>query len=162
LAFIATTFAAQAQFSGSIQTIDADDVPALVISSQATYFPDATVTVWKKQTASGRKRSAERYVANFRNDGQKARARYYKNGAGATAVTYYKGSELPAAIQEAAATNYADYTLVSGEQIITLPTSDICYHLRLRKDAQKTTVYVDESGKELSEEEVPKELEEEG
>ena len=155
LAFIATTFAVHAQVGVTVQAINADDVPAAVISSQATYFPGVTVHVWEKQTASGRNTSADRYIANFQNNGQKARARYYPNGTGTTAVTYYGGSQLPAEIQEAAATNYAGYTLTSGEQIVTLPTSDAYFRLRLRKGAKKLVVYTDESGNELSIDEVP-------
>ncbi len=155
LAFIATTFAAQAQVGVTVQTIDADNVPAAVISSQATYFPGVNVNVWEQQTANGQSKSADRYIANFQNNGQKARARYYPSGAGTTATTYYGGSQLPAEIQEAVATNYEGYTLGSGEQIVTLPTSDLYYRLRLRKGAQKLVVYTDENGQEVSLDELP-------
>ncbi len=155
LSFIASTFVAQAQVGVTIQAVDADDVPAAVISSQATYFPGANVNVWEQQTASGQSNSAERFIANFQNNGQKARARYYPSGAGTTATTYYSGSQLPTAIQETAATNYEGYTLESGEQIIALPTSDIFYRLRLRKGAQKLVVYTDENGAEVSLDDLP-------
>lgn len=160
LAFIATTFTVQAQVNGSIQKIDADEVPAAVIASQASNFPAATVTVWEKQSATGRKRSGERYVASFNNNGQAARAKYAKNGIGSTAITFYDGEQLPAVIQEAAATNYDGYTLNSGEQIQVLSTKDIFYRLRLRKGAQKLVVYVDATGNEVSKEEVTEEVEE--
>lgn len=162
LAFIATTVVAQAQIGVTVQAIDADDVPAAVISSQASYFPGVTVNVWEKQTARGRNTSGERYIANFRNNGQKARARYYANGTGTTAVTYYSGSKLPTEIQEVAATNYAGYTLFSGEQITLLPTNDVYYRLRLRSGAKKLVVYTDANGNELSNDEVPDEVVEEG
>lgn len=155
LAFIAATLVAQAQVGVSVQAINADDVPAAVISSQASYFPAVNVNVWKQQTASGQSKSVSRYIANFQNNGQKARARYYPNGAGTTATTYYSSSQLPAAIQEAAAASYDGYTLESGEQIVTLPTSDIFYRLRLRKGAQKLVVYTDENGTEVSLDDLP-------
>ncbi len=155
LSFIASTFVAQAQVGVTVQAIDADDVPAAVISSQATYFSGVKVNVWEQQTASGQNASGDRYIANFQNNGQKARARYYPSGAGTTATTYYSSSQLPAAIQETAATNYEGYTLESGEQIVTLPTSDIFYRLRLRKGAQKLVVYTDENGTEVSLDDLP-------
>ncbi len=155
LAFIASTFVAQAQIGVTIQAINADDVPAAVITSQANFFPNVNVNVWEKQTANGKNASGERYIANFQNNGQKARARYYPHGQGTTAVTYYISSELPTEIQEAAATAYEGYSLNSGEQITLLETSDVYYRLRLRKGAQKLVVYVDENGEELSIDEVP-------
>ncbi len=155
LAFIATTFVAQAQVGVTIQAIDADDVPAAVISSQATYFPGVNVNVWEQQIAKGQSKSANRYIANFQNNSQKARARYYPSGVGTTATTYYSSSQLPAEIQEAAATNYDGYTLNSGEQIVALPTNDIYYRLRLRKGAQKLVVYTDQNGNEVSLDELP-------
>lgn len=158
LSFIASIVVVQAQVGVSIQTVDADDVPAAVISSQANYFPGVKVNVWEKQTAKGRNNSGERYVANFQNNGQKARARYYANGRGSTAVTYFGGSQLPTELQEVAASNYAAYTLTSGEQIISLPSSDTFYRLRLRNGAQKLVVYTDENGNELSGNEVPEEV----
>ncbi len=157
LAFIASTFAAQAQVQvqGTIQKIDADDVPAAVLTSQASNFPGVNVNVWEHQDAKGANNSAERYIANFQNNGQKARARYYPSGVGTTATTYYSSSQLPAAIQEAASTNYSAYTLSSGEQIVTLSTSDVYYRLRLRKGAQKLVVYTDETGTEVSLDDLP-------
>lgn len=155
LVFIASTFAVYAQVGVTVQPVNADDVPAAVISSQASYFPGINVNVWEKQTVEGQSESAERYIANFQNDGQKARARYYTNGVGTTATTYFSGSQLPTAIQDAAAANYSGYTLESGEQIITLPTDDVFYRLRLRKGAQKLAVYTDESGNEVSADNLP-------
>lgn len=160
LAFIATTFVAHAQVGVTVQAVSADDVPAAVITSQASYFPGVNVNVWEQQTARGKNNSAERYIANFQNNGQKARARYYPSGVGTTATTYYRGSQLPAAIQEAAAANYDGYTLNSGEQIVTLPTSDIYYRLRLRKGLQKLVVYTDANGNEVSPDELSEEIEE--
>jgi len=155
LVFIASTFAANAQIGASVQAVNADDVPAAVISSQASYFPGINVNVWEKQTVRGQSKSVERYIANFQNSGQKARARYYTNGVGTTATTYFSGSQLPTAIQDAAAANYSDYTLESGEQIIALPKDDVFYRLRLRKGAQKLVVYTDESGNEVSGDNLP-------
>lgn len=86
---------------------------------------------------------------------KKARARYYTNGVGTTATTYFSGSQLPTAIQDAAASNYADYTLYSGEQIIALPTGSVYYRLRLTKGAQRLVVYTDESGNEVAADDLP-------
>lgn len=160
LAFIATTFVAHAQVGVTVKAVNADDVPAAVITSQASYYPSVNVNVWEHQTAKGKNNSAERYIANFQNNGQKARARYYPSGAGTTATTYYPGSQLPTAIQEAAAINYAGYTLNSGEQIAVLSTSDIFYRLRLRKGAQKLVVYTDANGNEVSPDELSEEVKE--
>ena len=158
LLFIASAFTAQAQLSGSVQTINADDVPAAVISSQATYFPGINVSVWEKQSVNSPKKNQDRYIANFRNNGQKARAKYHQNGTGTTATTFYEGSKLPTTIKDAAASNYGAYTLTSGEQITLLQKGEIYYRLRLRKGAQKLVVYVDENGNELSQQEVPEEV----
>ncbi len=157
--FVAATFAANAQVTVSVKKVDAAEVPQAVLDAQESYFAGTTVNLWEKQSASARDRSGARYVANFQLDGQKARARYYANGTGISATSYYVAKELPQDIQDAAATNYGGYRLNSGEKIMLLNQNETIYRLRLRKGAQKLVVYVDENGDEISRSEVPDEVE---
>jgi len=157
--FVVAAFAASAQISLKVEKVDASEVPQAVLDAQESYFSGITVNVWEKQSASARDRSGARYVANFQLDGQKTRARYYANGTGISATSYYVAKELPQNIQDAAAANYSDYRLNSGEEIMLLNQNETIYRLRLRKGAQKLVVYVDENGDEISRSEVPDEVE---
>lgn len=141
-----------------VQVVDADDVPSAAITAQERFFSGISVNRWEKHTISGKENSKDRFVAAFKKDGQNTRARYTQEGIGISATTYYLGSQLPQAIQDAAAANYAGYKLVSGEQIQLLEKSDEAYRIRLRKGAQKLVVYVDEHGDELDKPEVPTEM----
>ncbi len=160
LFFVATVFVANAQATFTVQKVDASAVPQAVRDAQEKFFAGITVTYWEKQTASAKNKSGDRYVANFKKDGQNTRARYYTNGTGISATSYYTAKQLPQAIQDAAKTNYAAYTLTSGEQIQLLNQSKSFYRIRLRKGAQKLVVYVDGNGKELSKDSVPTEVKE--
>jgi len=152
--FTFVAFVASAQATLTVQRIDASAVPQAVLSAQAGYFPDVTVTFWEKQTAAGKEKSGDRYVANF----DQTRARYYANGTGTTATTYLAARQLPQAIQDAATANYAGYTLESGEQIKLLSKGTVFYRIRLRKGAQKLVIYVDANGQELSKNNLPKDV----
>ncbi len=157
-ALIMAFSAAQAQAGFQVQKVDASEVPQPVLDAQAKFFPGFTVNVWEKQSGSIRDRSGERYVATFQYEGQKTRARYYKNGTAGTATSYHSGKELPQAIQNAAAENYPGYSLNSGEKIVALEAQKTVYRIRLRKGAQKLVVYVDENGNEISKDSLPQEM----
>lgn len=157
LLFVATAFVAKAQLTFKVEKVDASSVPQTVLSAQEQFFPGITVNIWEKQMATAKDKSGDRYVANFQKDDQKTRARYYNNGKGITATSYYLAKELPQEIQNAAAANYPGYTLTSGEQIMWLAQSKSLYRIRLRKGAQKLVVYVDANGKEINRDDVPSE-----
>jgi hypothetical protein len=152
--FTVFAFVMQAQVTVNIQKVDASAVPSAVINAQAGYFSGVTVKYWEKQTGSAKDKSGDRYIANF----DQTRARYYSNGTGGTATTYYAAKQLPQAIQDAAAANYAGYALISGERVVVLATSSEVYRIQLRKGAQKLVVYVDANGQEISKSSLPKEV----
>ncbi len=158
--FFMAAFAANAQISLKVEKVDAAEVPQAVLDAQEGYFAGLTVNLWEKQSASARDRSGARYVANFQLDSQKARARYYANGTGISATSYYAAKELPQNIQDATASNYGGYRLNSGEKIMLLSNNKTIYRLRLRQGAQKLVVYVDVNGKEISPENVPTDVKE--
>ena len=158
LAMLTLTFNLSAQAGASVQKVDASEVPQAVLDAQNQYFPGITVNFWEKQSASFRDKSGARYVANFQNNGQKTKARYYSNGTGGTATAYHVAKELPQAIQNAAASNYPNYKLLSGEQITALAKSKSAFRLRLRNGAQRLVVFVDANGNELSANSLPNEL----
>lgn len=147
-------------YSYSITVVDASAVPSVVTSAQETYFPGVSVTRWEKHTTTGKDKSKDRYVAAFNDNGQKARARYTYQGKAISATTYYAGSQLPQAIQDAATTNYPGYKLMSGEKTVALTSSKEVYRIRLRKGAQKLVVYVDANGKEISKNQIPSDISE--
>ena len=149
---------ATAQVSYQVSVIDADEVPASVITAQERFFSGISVNRWEKHAYSGRERTKDRFVAIFRSNGQSTRARYSTGGKGITATTYYNGTNLPQAIQDAAASNYNGYRLMSGEQIQVLEKSYTVFRVRLRKGAQKLVVYLDEQGSEIEKPEVPEEV----
>jgi len=160
-AIIASTLSLNAQANLKVEKVDPAEVPQAVLDAQAKYFPGITVNIWEKQSASLRDKSGSRYVANFQNEGQKNRARYYSNGTAGTATIYYVAKELPQAIQNAASNNYPDYMLMSGEQITVLAKDKSAFRIRLRKGARKLVVYADENGNELSKDNLPVEMTEE-
>ena len=152
LCLYGVTFA-QANFS--VQKVSAEDVPANAIANQASNF-SATVLAWEKQMATAKGKSITRYVASFTEQSKTVtRARYTNSGAALTATTYYPSEQLPSVIKEAAATNYPNYTLESGEKIVYISTNKSIFRLRLRKGAQKLVVYVDNTGKELDKDDLP-------
>ncbi len=159
LCFYVTTFA---QINFSVKAIPADQVPEAVISAQSGYFPGLSVLNWEKQTVSGPNESGSRYVASF-NEANKTltRARYFESGVGITATTYHPGNQLPTVVKEAAAANYSDYSLMSGEKLLLLPKDKYIYRIRLRKGVKKLVVYLDKTGKELSKDHIPVEVVEE-
>ncbi|MEL7120109.1 MAG: hypothetical protein AAFO07_11730 [Bacteroidota bacterium] len=98
-----------AQVNFSVQAISVEEVPEAVQTSQSGNFPGISVAQWEKQMASAQGESGTRYVANFKDGGnQLVRARYYTDGTGITATTYYAASQLPSIIKDAAARNYPD------------------------------------------------------
>ena len=153
LCFYGITFG---QLNFSVQKISAEDVPASAIATQASSF-SAPVLTWEKQTANARGNAITRYVASFTEQSKTiTRARYTSSGKGLTATSYYSNASLlPTTIQEAAAANYPNYTLGSGEKITYIPTKHHAFRLRLRNGAQKLVVYVDNSGKELDKDDLP-------
>ena len=158
---VCLTGTAMAQLSFSVQAISIEDVPQAVQTTQSGNFPGITVAQWEKQTASTQGESGTRYVANFKDGGnQVVRARYYTNGTGVTATTYYAASQLPSVIKDAAARNYPDYKLTSGEKIFLLSTQKSYYRIRLRKGAQKLVVYVNNNGEEIQRKNIPSQVRE--
>ncbi len=152
-----------AQINFNIEVVPADEVPEAVLSAHNGYFPNISVLSWEKQTASGRNESLSRFVASFKEaDKTLTRARYLQNGEGITATTYHPGPKLPSVIKDAAAEHYADYTLMSGEKLLLLPTGKNIFRIRLRKGvSKKLVVYLNNDGEEISRKDIPKEVVEE-
>ncbi len=154
---------AMAQLNFNLKVISAEEVPEAVQAAQTSYFPGLTVNLWEEQTASGPENAVTRFVANFKDgNGQVIRARYLKDGQGTTATTYYaRGNQLPSVIQAAAAENYPDFILRTGEKLQLLAKGTTIFRIRLRKGIKKLVVYVDSNGEEISRNEVPTEVLEE-
>lgn len=158
LAFAATITSAFGQAGWSTSKVNAASVPQEVVSAQSTEFPGTSVTLWEKQTTTGDQgNSSVRYVANFMLSGAKTRARYSNTGQSLWATSYLTASQLPAAIVNAVKTNYSGYTLASGEKIMNKSKNQTIYRVRARKKAQKLVLYLDESGNEVSKNQVPAE-----
>lgn len=138
-----------------VTVVQESEVPAAVVSAQNGFFSGVTVNRWEKYTTTAKDKSKDRYVAIFLVEGQNTRARYTYQGKGISATTYYSGKKLPQAIQDAAAANYAGYTLLSGEMIKSLESGKSVFRIRLRKGVQKLVVYVDANGKEVSKDSLP-------
>ena len=154
--FVLTALATQAQATWTRSVVKETEVPIAVKNTQTVMYPNVKVDRWEKATGTVQDKSKTKYIAIFKQFGQRVRARYQENGSGLSATTYYLGSKLPQAIQDAAAANYSEYKLRSGEKIKGLAGGQKeVYRIRLRKGAQKLIVYVDAGGKEIEKKEVP-------
>ena len=151
----------QAQVSWTRTEVAEADVPIAVKNTHTISFPDSPADRWEKATRIVKNTVHTKYIALFKQNHQRVRARYKESGSGLSATTYFVGSKLPQAIQDAAAANYSGYKLRSGEKIQSLAGGQKeVYRIRLRKGAQKLVVYVDESGKEIEKGSVPEMMKE--
>lgn len=146
----------QAQATWTRSVVKEAEVPIAVKNTQTVMYPNVKVDRWEKATGTVNEQSKTKYIAIFKQFNQRVRARYQSSGTGLSATTYFLGTKLPQAIQDAAATNYSEFKLKSGEKIQSLTGPEkYVYRIRLRKGSQKLVIYVDENGKEIEKGEVP-------
>ena len=143
----------EATIGGSV--VAPEEVPAAVKASQEQYFPGVAVRSWRMLSASVTQGSGTVYVSVFTENQTNTHAQYTAAGQGIAAITQYAPNALPTGIQQALSTTYADYKLTGAALVKALPTGTSAYRLRLRKAAQKLTVWVDENGKEVSGNQIP-------
>ncbi len=153
------------QLRFTVDAIPVEEVPEAVQTAQADYFPDHSVYLWEKQTATGPQQNAVvRIVASFKGqNNQVIRARYLTDGSGLSASTVYlSAAQYPTAIQDAVKQNYPDYTLMTGQKVEVLSTGNTLFRVRLRKSlTNKIVVYYDKNGEEISRNDIPIEVREE-
>ncbi|MEM6628996.1 MAG: hypothetical protein AAF694_04960 [Bacteroidota bacterium] len=159
LTLICTYIFSLGQATVTREVVKEDAVPLAVKNTQTVIFPNTTVDRWEKASGTIKGKSGTKYIAIFKQFDQRVRARFQEDGSGISATTYYAGTKLPQAIQDAAAANYAGYKLRSGERIQSLKGNQkFVFRIRLRKGSQKLVVYVDENGKEMEKKSVPSEM----
>jgi hypothetical protein len=162
--FIGTASAQEKSATGSVQKVDAANVPANVAKAFSEDFPTGSIIRWELHTVAGDKGSGKKYVAIFDNaDKVRSRARYKEDGTGRTATEYYWGanvSKLPQGIRDYAAKKYADHKLTGAEKEINLRTDKSAYRVKLRKGAAKVTVWLNADGTEVGAKNIDPELEE--
>lgn len=151
------------QFSAkaTLTLIDQSEVPDAVLQAQDHYFPLQSVRQWKKQEYNGSRSDRTQYLAVFNTDGQNIRARYTSVGQGISTYTNYRPSDLPSPIQETISSDYADYTLTGAARIASLQGDWAGFHIRLRRNAQKLTLWLSEDGQLINPREIPQEVDSE-
>ncbi|MFN5169656.1 MAG: hypothetical protein ACK5DD_08530 [Cyclobacteriaceae bacterium] len=143
------------------KVIDAAQVPEAVKQAQEQTFPGLAVTRWEQRSGKNDQRSFTHYVAVFKQDVRTTRARYDADGKSVALTKLFQAANAPEVVKSAAA-RYTGYALVSGEESVT--DKGTFYRVRFRQGAKKLTVFLDQTGAELTKDKQPKllDIEEEG
>lgn len=150
------------KFQANGKVVDASAVPEAVKNTQAQNFPGTTVNRWELHSSSNAKKSFQKYVAIYMQDGLRARARYKEDGTALSSSKYFNAEKAPEVVKTAA-TRYSGYTLNAGEEVKTFAKGKTFYRVRFRKGGQRMVVLLDEAGNEVTKDKAPEEaLEDEG
>ena len=144
-----------------VTVISEADVPEAVLQAQAANFSLQSVRQWKKQEYRSNRNSSTQYLAIFNTDGQNVRARYTASGQGLSTYTNYRPSALPESVQQTLTNDYAGCTPTGAAHVGSLQDDWAAFHIRLRKDGQKLTLWLAEEGQLINPREIPQEIESE-
>lgn len=159
----AMVFSAKAQQNWTNDVVQESDVPEAVLTAFNSKYDGAKVVRWEKRTWVGKnEKSAVKYVVIYDKDQLRHRSRYKEDGSGLSTTTYYWGAKklamLPQPILDYASNNYAGYKLMSAEKEYNLKNGKYVYRIRLKKGATKVVVYLNESGEEVSKDNIDQEI----
>ena len=139
---------AQKKGGAGSQTVDATQVPDSVKVVQAHDFPGIIVTKWELHSGKNPKKGSH-YTAQFTDaSGARMHARYQQNGSVVSHSTYYDSAHLPAVVATAAK-RYPGYTVTGAERIEGIKKLRTRYEVKLKGDAGKKTVKLDDQGNEF-------------
>lgn len=126
----------------SAQKIAADKVPAAVVSALTTKFPSATKTSWEIE-------STDEYEAGFKLNGELVSANFDNTGKWLETETEIKISDLPSAVLDALAKDFAGFKIEEASKIESSKDGN-CYEAEVEKGEETFDVLFTPDGKVLS------------
>ncbi|QHT67858.1 hypothetical protein GXP67_15025 [Rhodocytophaga rosea] len=122
------------------------EVPAAVVSTYKTKFPQAAEAKWKKNKSG-------KYEVDFKLSGKKAEAKFLSDGSWDSSQKRIETSALPALVSEYLKKNYGshkvDHVTFKEENTASKNT----YEVKLKKDKAETELTFDADGKFLKKKE---------
>ena len=109
----------------SFTVLTGPEVPQQVLAAFAEKFPDATKVEWEVE-------SDNEYEAEFKRNKQEFSANFRADGTWLETETEIKKKDLPAAVQQAVATQFPGYEIEEAERVET-PTEAEAYEVELEK-----------------------------
>lgn len=128
--------------SANAQKISADKVPAAVSSAFKSKFPTAVKITWEMENQT-------EYEANFKLNGEEVSANFDNTGKWLETETEIKVSALPAAIQSALKTEFADFKVEEASKIESVKNGN-CYEAEIEKGEETFDVLFTPEGKVIS------------
>jgi hypothetical protein len=116
------------------------EVPAAVISTYKTKFPQAAEAKWKKNKSG-------KYEVDFKLSGKKAEAKFMADGTFDSSEKRLEASALPAVISDYLNKNYATHKVDHITLKEESTASKNSYEVKLKKDKAQTELTFDADGK---------------
>lgn len=123
------------------QKIAENKIPTAVLVSFKTKFPAATKATWEMENKS-------EYEADFMLDEKKHSAKFAKSGKWMETETEIKIAELPNAVSQTIAKEFAGFTVEEAEKAETSNNGTV-YEVKVKKGKEIYDVMVAASGKTL-------------
>lgn len=111
-------------------TIQASAVPAAVRAALDARYPGATVVTWYRENAD--------YEASFTESGRKTSVLITPEGTVTAVEAEIDPADLPAAVRQRIASDYAGYTLTAAARIEDLAGGQTKWEAELERNGQKT------------------------
>ena len=143
----------------SQQQIDPSQIPAAVRTSQQSNFPYVQTVRWEIRDLMSSRKFITKYVAVFDVESNAIRARYKGDGTLVSSSKFFNSEQAPGQIKNLGG-RFNDYKLKSAEEIKTYTKGKLFYRGYFFKGKKRLVAYVDDNGKELTEEKVPAEVKE--
>lgn len=141
LMLLCTAFISVSAFA---QKLSADKVPPIVHATFKTMFPSAEKTQWEME-------NDQEYEAEFKTGATEQSARFDRAGKWLETETEIKVSELPKAVQDALAKEFAGYKVKEACKVEDVIHGS-AYEAEVQKDKEEMDVLLDASGKVLKKE----------
>jgi putative PepSY-like beta-lactamase-inhibitor len=123
------------------QKVSESKVPTAVLTNFKTKFPSAMKATWEMENMS-------LYEADFMMDGKKSSAKFEKSGKWKETETEIKIAELPKAVSQTIAKEFAGFKIEEAEKAET-SKNGIVYEVKVKKGKETYDVMVASSGKTL-------------
>lgn len=130
--------------SAYAQKISSDKVPPPVHAFFKAKFPAAEKIEWEME-------NDQEYEAEFKNGVEEQSARFDRAGKWLETETEIKVSELPQAVQDALAKEFAGYNIHEASKVEDVLYGNF-YEVEIQKDKEEFDVLLDVSGKVLKKE----------
>jgi len=124
------------------QKISVDKVPAAVTSAFKEKFPTTTKTSWEIENTN-------EYEAGFKLNGEEVSANFDNTGKWLETETEIKVSDLPSAVLDALAKDYAGFKIEEASKIESVKYGN-CFEAEVKKGEEAFDVLFTSDGKVLS------------